>query len=93
MSIQGCQNLINSGMAWRLEGHVGRTCMQAIEDGACMLGPDPHADFYGNRIPSRTEVQEGTKGSRGYVVDRMGEEHAKMLEGVGSTFDSGSLDN
>lgn len=93
MSIQGCQNLINSGAAWSFEGHVGRTCMQAIEDGACMLGTIPHRDFYGNRIPSRTEVQEGTKGSRGYVVARMGEEHAKMLEGISSTFDPGSIDD
>jgi hypothetical protein len=38
--------------------------------------------YYGNRIPSRNEVKEGTKGSRGYVVAAMGEDWAKMLEGV-----------
>lgn len=91
MSTQGCQNLINSGKAWIFEGHVGRVCMQAIEEGACLLGNVPHKDYYGNRIPSRTEVKEGTKGSRGYVVDRMGEDHAKMLEGISDIFDPGSF--
>ena len=82
MSIRSCQLLINSGVAWGLEGHVGRTCMGAIEDGACMLGTRSHKDYWGNVIPSRFEVKEGTKGSRGYVVKRMGEEHAAMLESL-----------
>lgn len=92
MSIQGCQNLINSGMAWKLEGHVGRTCMAAIEDGVCMLGTKRFQDYYGNWVPARTDVREGTKGSRQFVVDRMGEEHAAMLEAVSEDFDSGSLE-
>lgn len=75
------QRAINSGM-WGLQGSYGRSMMEAIEAGACMLGPIAARDYYGNRIPSRTEVQEGTKGSRQYVVDRMGEEHASMLDGV-----------
>jgi hypothetical protein len=75
-----CQNLINSGMAWKLEGHVGRTCMAAIEDGACMLGPDAHMDYWGNLVPSRLMVRPGTKGSREFVVENFGEEHALELE-------------
>ena len=82
MSAKGCQLLINSGMAWGLEGHVGRTCMSAIEDGACMLGTHAHKDYWGNKVPSRFEVKEGTKGSRLYVVEHMGEEHAAMLESL-----------
>jgi len=82
MSAKGCQLLINSGMAWGLEGHVGRTCMGAIEDGACMLGTRSHKDYWGNKVPSRFEVKEGNKGSRLYVVEHMGEEHAAMLESV-----------
>jgi hypothetical protein len=82
MSAKGCQLLINSGMAWGLEGHVGRVCMGAIEDGACMLGTVSHKDYWGNVVPSRFEVKEGTKGSRQFVVERMGEDHADMLESV-----------
>ena len=65
--IAGYQGLIDSGMAWRLEGHVGRTAMDMIERGICMLGPVGHRDFYGNYVPSRDEVQPGTKGSREFV--------------------------
>ena len=61
------QALIDSGMAWSLEGHVGRTAMGLIESGQCMLGEEAHVDYWGNRVPSRTEVEPGTKGSREYV--------------------------
>lgn len=57
------QTLIDTGDAWRLEGHVGRQCMGAIETGLAVLGPRPVRDYYGNRIPSRHEVKPGTKGS------------------------------
>ena len=82
MSIKACQTLINSGSAWTLEGHVGRTCMQAIADGACMLGTRRQIGPFGDRIPSRFDVVEGTRGSRGYVISINGEEHADMLEGI-----------
>ena len=61
------QDLIDSGMAWQLEGHIGRQCMAAIEDGRAMLGPVGHRDYWGNYIPSRHEVQAGTKGSPEYA--------------------------
>jgi hypothetical protein len=64
--IAGYQDLINSGMAWKLEGHVGRTAMSLIEQGVCMLGEQGHRDYYGNYVPSRFEVQPGTKGSPEY---------------------------
>jgi hypothetical protein len=63
------QDLINSGMAWRLEGAVGRQCMAAIDNGAAILGKTSQRDYYGNRIPSRTEVKSGTKGSVRYAND------------------------
>lgn len=75
------QRAINSGM-WSLQGSYGRTMMAAIESGAAMLGTKDARDYYGNHIPSRSQVQEGTKGSRQFVVDRMGEEWAVMLEGA-----------
>lgn len=65
--IAGYQDLIDTGMAWRLEGSVGRTAMSLIESGLCMLGPEGHRDYYGNYVPSRTEVEPGTKGSPEYV--------------------------
>ena len=64
------QELINSGLAWKLEGSVGRAAMAAIEAGECVLGTVGHYDYYGNYIPSRYEVQPGTKGSYEYA-DRM----------------------
>lgn len=67
--IEGYQALINSGDAWRLEGHVGRTAMGFIDSGQCMLGEVGHRDYYGNYVPSRYEVKSGTKGSRQFVED------------------------
>lgn len=63
------QGLINTGMAWRLEGAVGRECMRAIEDGRCMLGEQAHTDYWGNIIPSRYDVKPGTKGSPEYCQE------------------------
>jgi hypothetical protein len=61
------QELIDSGMAWRLEGSVGRAAMAALEDGECILGEAGHHDYWGNYIPSRYEVAPGTKGSIEYA--------------------------
>lgn len=78
--IECYQRLINSGQAWRLEGHVGRTAMSLIEAGQCLLGLNGHRDYWGNYVPSRTQVKAGTKGSFDYVVERAGEEHAKAMQ-------------
>lgn len=76
------QRTINQGTGWKLQGSFGRTMMDAIEAGRCMLGTRPTIDYWGNRIPSRFEVQEGTKGSRRYVIARCGEDWADMLEAL-----------
>jgi len=68
--IENMQELINSGMAWRLEGSVGREAMSMIEGGQCILGEESHTDFYGNRVPSRHEVRPGTKVSPEYMSAR-----------------------
>jgi hypothetical protein len=47
-----------------------------------MLGKSPARDYYGNRIPSRDEVKSGSKGSREYVVDAVGEDWANYMEAV-----------
>lgn len=68
------QALVDSGYAWQLEGHVGRTAMALIESGHVALGPTAHYDYWGNRVPSRDEVEPGTKGSVEYVRERTGRE-------------------
>ena len=61
------QILINTGLAWTLQGRVGREAMDAIEDGRCALGVESRRDYWGNRIPSRFEVEPGTAGSVEFV--------------------------
>lgn len=61
------QSLVNSGDAWRLEGSVGRAAMDLIERGKIMLGEQSHLDYWGNRVPSRAEVEPGTMGSPEFV--------------------------
>lgn len=74
------QRAINSGSAWSFQGSYGRAMMDAIECGACCLGRTSARDYYGNYIPSRDEVQSGTKGSLAFVADRMGQEWADMID-------------
>jgi hypothetical protein len=77
---EAMQRAINDGQAWKLQGSYGRAMMRAIEAGMCMLGQTPMADYWENRIPSRNEVQAGTKGSRKFVADCHGEELVARLE-------------
>ena len=60
------QKLIDNGMAWTLEGSVGRYAMELIEAGYCVLGEHGNTGSYGNYVPSRHEVKPGTKGSVEY---------------------------
>jgi predicted secreted protein len=57
------QEKINSGLCWKLEGSYGRAAMALLESGACMLPEKQHKDYYGNIVPSRNDLQEGTKGT------------------------------
>jgi hypothetical protein len=75
------QRAINSGM-WGLQGSYGRTMMEAINSGRCLLGPNRARDYYGNVIPSRDDVKEGTKGSISYVEDAMGGDWLFEMENV-----------
>lgn len=68
--LEAYQELVNTGQAWQLEGSVGRTAMALIEAGQIMLGEEGHTDYWGNYVPSRYEVEPGTKGSAEYVAAR-----------------------
>ena len=57
------QDLINSGDAWKMEGSYGRAAMANLDSGACMLPTESHWDYWGNLVPSRDMLQDGTKGT------------------------------
>lgn len=75
------QRAINSGM-WGLQGSYGRTMMDAISSGYCLLGKSRARDYYGNVIPSRDDVKEGTKGSISFVEANMGGDWLFEMENV-----------
>lgn len=64
------QLLINEGQ-WSFEGSIGRAMMQAINEGVCVLGPHPAYDYWGNRIPARSEVIPTTKGGIVYAYNML----------------------
>ena len=75
------QRAINSGM-WSMEGSYGRAMMAAINSGHCLLGPNAARDYWGNAIPSRDDVKEGTKGSISFVEAAMGGDWLFEMEGA-----------
>lgn len=76
------QRRINDGSIWKFEGSAGRAAMSAIESGYCILGRDGHRDYYGNYIPSRSQVERGTKGSTGYACQHNGQAYARWIGGI-----------
>ena len=73
------QKAINSGMGWKMQGSYGRTMMDAIRSGCCMLGVHQAQDYYGNTIPSRDDVKAGTYGSYEYVIEMQGHAWADKM--------------
>jgi hypothetical protein len=76
------QTRINDGSIWLLEGSAGRAAMDAIESGRCILGKTPCRDYYGNRIPARSEVKTGTKGSLAYARQLQGDNWVRTIQRV-----------
>ena len=76
------QRQINALHYWRFEGSVGRNLASFLEAGYCLLGREGTRDYWGNYIPSRDEVQEGTKGSYEYVVAQRGKEWADIVKEI-----------
>jgi len=69
------QELIDSGMAWVLEGSnwqdsIAHACMVLIRDGHCTFGPEPHFDGHGNRVPAMRDLKPGTMGTPEFVAAR-----------------------
>lgn len=75
------QKAINTGL-WGMQGSYGRTMMAAIKEGYCLLGHNEAHDYWGNHIPSRHQVKEGTKGSFLFVADECGEGWALHMSEV-----------
>jgi hypothetical protein len=75
------QRAINAGH-WSMEGSYGRAMMAAINSGHCLLGPNAARDYWGNVIPSRDDVKEGTKGSISFVEAAMGGDWLFEMEGA-----------
>ena len=62
-AIAKMQEWIDKGIAWSMEGSVGREAMRGLESGMHFLPNVSHKDYYGNHIPSREEIRIGTLGS------------------------------
>ncbi len=75
------QRAINAGM-WGLQGSYGRAMMDAINEGKCLLGLKPAKDYWGNVIPSRLQVKDGTKGSWDYVKQHNDLVWANKMAGI-----------
>lgn len=73
------QRLINNGQIWQMEGYLCRAAMYAIEDGLVMTGQQDHRDHWGNLIPARGKLRDGSRGTYGYVVRMHGQDHADEL--------------
>ncbi len=76
------QGLVNSGMIWQMLDCYGRDAMDAIEAGRIMLGKKGCRDAYGQYVLGRDEVEAGSKGSYGFVIERMGIEYANVVAAV-----------
>jgi hypothetical protein len=61
--VSDLQNMINTGHAWKMEGHYGRTAMASLENGATMLPEERMQDYYGTTVPSRNDLKPGTTGT------------------------------
>ncbi len=63
LGMSSLQSMIDTGIVWGMEGHMGREAMNSLRSGACMLPKKSSRDYYGNYIPSRDEVEKGSTGS------------------------------
>jgi len=64
------QHLVDNGTVWHMQGSMGRAAMDMIRSGECVLGVKSFRDYWGNVVPSRTDVKPGTLGSVAYAEAR-----------------------
>ena len=76
------QRAINNGSIWLFEGSAGRAAVDAIANGECILGRDGHRDYWGNYVPSRTDVKSGTKGSVLFARNIQGDSYTRSIQRV-----------
>lgn len=50
------QDWVDSGVAWHLEGSVGRQASDLLAAGVLVLGPNRTRDYWGTAIPAYTDV-------------------------------------
>jgi hypothetical protein len=53
------QDLVDSGMAWQLQGSYGRQAQAMIDAGVIKLPQTNAADAYGNKVPTQAEYETG----------------------------------
>lgn len=63
------QEVINNGNAWHMEGSVGRAAMDCLKNGECYLPDKAFRGAFGNKIPSRNELEKGTFGTLEYCYE------------------------
>lgn len=61
--ISDMQKYIESGQVWQMNGSYGRAAMNGLKKGIYFLPAVSHKDYYGNKIPSRYEIKEGSWGT------------------------------
>lgn len=76
------QRQINSGVIWAMQGSCGRAAMDAIKSGRCLCGHMARADYYGTRVPARSEVRSGAIGSYDFVREQAGVEWADRMAAI-----------
>jgi len=72
------QRLIDNGNAWKMEGSTGRLAMSMLKSGACFLPKKAFYDYYGNKVPSRDELAEGTTGTIQNSIEYYNNRHERI---------------
>lgn len=60
------QEMIDSGIAWKMEGSVGRSAHSALQNGACFLPEIRHTNACGTVLNKRSDREKGDSGTLEY---------------------------